>query len=465
MDPSNRIAELRNDAGLTQQQLADAMNELGGGEAVTGHAVSRYETGRVTPRQRAQRLIAKALQVSVSELGVTPRIDPLAFLEEPTITPADPRVTRSQDEWRAVRRNLNTRRQHLTAVAADCYPDGFRFDNLGLLTRQDWLPDVPAALDAVTVETDPAPAAPVVDGTGPESGHVRPLADLAQPYPRYTAAVRDLDPPRLFENRLTWRLLDVDWTREGKGRLTFGDTTYFAAMDVCEALAHEMAYVGLGGDGQPCPQPPTMRHLPLRRHLGDPFTLGRRPAIPSVSTLTVRGGNQPTFLLHRRDARQVAIAGGLLHVIPTGVFQPSSVLPAAVSADFDLWRNIMRETAEELLGMPEANGDDQPVDYRDEPYAVLDAAATDGRIRVHALGVALDALTLAAEIFTVAVYEPDLYDELAADFVTTNDEGTIVNQRLPFDDTTVTKVLASGRMAPGGAGCLSLAWQHREAVL
>jgi hypothetical protein len=54
------------------------------------------------------------------------------------------------------------------------------------------------------------------------------------------AALRDLARPRLLDNRLSYRLLDVEWAASG-GRLGFGYTSYFETFDVCEAAAHEFA--------------------------------------------------------------------------------------------------------------------------------------------------------------------------------------------------------------------------------
>jgi hypothetical protein len=65
--------------------------------------------------------------------------------------------------------------------------------------------------------------------------------------------------------------------------------------------------------------------------------------LPSIDTLTIRTGrDNASFVLHRRDPRRVAVAGGMLHVIPSGVFQPSSIQAGAVGADLDPWRNMMR---------------------------------------------------------------------------------------------------------------------------
>jgi hypothetical protein len=43
----------------------------------------------------------------------------------------------------------------------------------------------------------------------------------------------------------------------------------------------------------------------------------------------------------------------MAHLLPAGIFQPSSVLPGAIAADFSIWRNLQREYSEELLGTAE----------------------------------------------------------------------------------------------------------------
>lgn len=376
-------------------------------------------------------------------------------------TELDPRVQDSHDRWRATRGALNSNRHALAQVAAGLYGPA-RFGDTGLIVGPGWLPDSPVDLrDVELIEQAYAPA-PILDGTEPQSALVRPMRSLVEPYGRYTQAIRDLSQPRLFENRMCWRLTDVSWS-DGKGRMLCGDSTYFSSVDVAEVVAHELAYVALDDTGSV--RSPVMRDLPYRRLVGSPFDLGRRPLVSAISTLTIRAGTNPTFLLHRRDPRSVASAGGMLQVIPSGIFQPSSIVPAAREADFDLWRNVQREYSEELLGNPEHDGDGQPMDYSVEPFASLDQARADGRLRVYALGVALDALTLIGEILTVAVFDPDLFDELAGDFVDRNDEGQVVAERLPFTEAAIRELLDGGRVAPAGAGCIDLAWRWREQIL
>lgn len=470
-----RIAAHRAAAGLSQQDVAERMMAAAAaqgraGVAVAANTVSRWERGRAVPIPLYRRLLAEVLDVTVDDLGLSlpaggQADDDEDEFGEPFADDPDPRVLRSQDEWRRTRRHLNARRHALAQVAAGLYPPEYRLGSTGLLAHPDWLPARPVDLAAIALVHDPIAAGPQLHGTEAETSAVRPRQTLVRRYPRYTQAIRDLAHPRLFENRLCWRITGASFDDDG-ARMDFAESQYFAGVDVMEAAAHELAYVALDPDGRPCPEVPTLRDLPFRRLIGDPFDTGRRPLLAAISTLTIRrDGDDASFLLHRRDPRSVAIAGGMLQVIPSGIFQPSSVLPAAMRADFDLWRNIMREISEELLGNAEADGHGQPADYDREPFCTLDDARRDGRLRVCALGIAVDALSLFGEILTVAVWDADVFDALAADFVTRNDEGSVMTKRIPFTAEGVASVLGSGRLAPAGAGCVELAWQHRAHIL
>ncbi|MFD6565430.1 helix-turn-helix transcriptional regulator [Micromonospora profundi] len=460
----NRLAELRERASLTQQEVADRL-----GPPVTVGQVSRWERGVVVPVPKTRRALAQVLGVSVRDLGIQPA--PAVSAPRPRSSAEDfmpelvqdPRVVASQVEWRRTRELLNGNRHVLSQVAAGLYP-GARLADTGLIAGPGWIPDAPVDLAAVALTEAPDAPQPLLDGTEREAARSLPDQTLTRSYDRYTRAVRDLAPPRLFEDRLSWRLLDVDWSA-GAGRMVFGETTYFGAVDVFEPTAHELAYVALDGDGNLAAHP-QVRDLPYRRLIGSPFDFGRRPVMPAVSTLTIRrDGGRAEFLMHRRDPRAVAAAGGMLQVIPSGIFQPSSLMPAARAADFSIWRNIQREFSEELLGMPECDGHGRPVDYGSGPFAQLDQARADGRLSVHCLGVALDALTLVGEVLTVLVIDAPVFDSLAADFVDRNDEGQVVAERFPFTQDGVRGLLDSGKVAPAGAGCLELAWRWRQHLL
>ena len=87
-----------------------------------------------------------------------------------------------------------------------------------------------------------------------------------------------------------------------------------------------------------------MAGLPFRRLIEDTFDLRARPMLPSVNTLTIRRDplEGHRMFLHRRNARAVAAAGGMYHVVPAGAFQPA-LSPAHQANDFSFWRNIQSE--------------------------------------------------------------------------------------------------------------------------
>lgn len=148
------------------------------------------------------------------------------------------------------------------------------------------------------------------------------------------------------------------------------------------------------------------------------------------------------------------------------------------SNDFDLWRNIVREYSEELLGSPEHDGSrSQPIDYDRWPlYRGLTRARDRGTLRAFCFGVGLDALTLAATIPTVVVIDEDAFEELFGEIVQANSEGIIIARDLhanspggtlgiPFDAETVDRLLMATPLAPPGAACLALGWRHRDLLL
>ncbi|MGH8901353.1 MAG: helix-turn-helix domain-containing protein [Egibacteraceae bacterium] len=443
--------------------------------------VSRLETGQRAIRDvRHLRRIAERLDIPVEELVLAAgMLRPRQGSVDVRCMPPDGRGTAvgaSQRQWRLVRQGLNRRRAELARVAAALYPDADRLGPTPVLAQPDWFPRAPvdlADIELVWIETD-LPS--TVTGAEPEARGVRPLSSGGGRYERYSRAIRDLDPPTLFENRPGYRLLDVAWEPR-RGRLTFGRTTFFDMLDVCEAAAHELARVWLrqaptsGG-----PAAPGWAELPFRRLIGDPFDLLRRPVLPSISTLTIRrSGTAAAFILHHRDPRRVAVAGGVLGVMPAGVFQPSSVSPLDQAHDFDLWRNVMREFSEEFLDNREHDGSGSAlIDYDScEPFRSLSQARREGKLRVSCVALGLDPLTLCGEILAVAVIDDDVFGAIFDGFVVTNSEGVAVAagrharaaEGIPFTEANVRRLLDAGSMVPAGAACLELAWRYRGLLL
>lgn len=354
------------------------------------------------------------------------------------------------DGWVETRRALNAQRSALAVQAADRYPGAYRIHPSSLLSRPEWVPARPVPLDRIALDWVPAPAAPEVTGAGPESAAVR------GDHPTYAAALAALDPPKLLEDRPCYRLLDLEWTGSS-GRMAFGPGRYFQTVDVCEAVAHE--YAAAASDGGPA-------ELPFRTAVGEPCALDRRAVIPALSVLTIRHqpGGRDRCVLHWRDPARVAHGGGQYQVMPVGVFQPSAAGEWNELNDFDLWRCLIREYAEEYLGHSEDYGSaDEPIDYTTWPFAAeLSAALHAGRLRVSCLGLGVDPLSLAADLLMVAIVDADTFDAVFEDLVSANDEGTVHQE--PFTAATVEEYVYRKPIQPAGAGLLELAWRHRATL-
>lgn len=449
------LSSYMEEEGLTQGQLAARLG------------YDRTWLSRVLSGNRKVRKVEQLHQIA-KVLGIPPERFGL-FADVPADTagsdghePAGPEV----EHWRRVRQTLNHRRPLLTKLAADLYPGALRVQGTSLITTGDWFLEHPAPLSSVGLRWTADAAAPQVNGTEPESEHCRPTGLNGTRYPRYSRAIRDIDRPVLFENRVSYRLLGVQ--RDGTAiRQEYGPTTYFDMVDVCEAAAHELAASWLNRGKV------TWDDLPFRRLIGDPFALARRPLLPSVDTLTIRHDprGRSSFMLHRRNAGNVAVAGGMAHVMPAGVFQPSGLAPWNVAADFDIWRNIMRELSEEFLGNPEHDGSGSLVDYAsEEPFKSLEAARLDGSITVWSAGTALDPLTLAGEILTILVIDADVFDDIFAGLVSRNSEGDVLpgadgSVGMPWRRDSVFQLLAEQPLAPAAAGLIEYAWKHRDALM
>jgi hypothetical protein len=366
--------------------------------------------------------------------------------------------------WRRVRGVLREHRHRLSGVAAALYPDLPRAGGTDLLCRAEWLPPRPVALDGVALRWDTAAPAPLADGTGPASAHVRPAGG---DYPTYAGAIAELDPPALFENRPCYRLIRADLA--GKPALDLAMTRYFDAVNLGHAVAHELAAAWDERSGRL-----SLAGLPLRAHAGDPCELVRRPAMVAIAALTLRrapdGG--ATFVLHWRDPAKVNHAGGLFQVMPVGLFQPVGESQAGIVNDFSLWRCLAREYSEEFLGTSEEyEAPGGVLDYRQWPfYQRLDAARAAGKVTVHCLGLGVDPLTFATDILAVAVFDADVFDAMFAGLVTENSEGHVVTEAgsagTPFDAATVARFTGGGeRIQASGAALLTLAWRHRRHLL
>lgn len=369
-------------------------------------------------------------------------------------------LTVGQREWLQARAYLQEHRHELSAVAAELYPGAVKVAGTPLLSAPSWLPADPVALDSISLEWRPGAGVPAINGAEQLTEHLRPERPDGSRYESYSAVMAELAAPRVFLNRSTYRLAQADLAGEHP-RMAFQPGSYFDGVDVGEACAHELAAARMGlADG-----------TPLRDAIGNPCDPSRRGTSIAISTLTLRLDEvtgEASFPLHWRDPAKVGHAGGLYMVLPVGVFQASGDQPWHVDNDFSLWRSMLREFAEELLGESEDYGDGR-IDYDSWPFAArMTGALAAGRIRAQVLGLGVDALTLATDLLTVVTVPADVYDDVFAGAVDVNEEGRLARSDCAPDGRWLMTAdclqrLAAEPMQAAGAALVRLAWHGLRA--
>ncbi|GLY71355.1 helix-turn-helix transcriptional regulator [Amycolatopsis taiwanensis] len=454
------LAAYRLAAGFTQESLAEQLS-------IDRSTIGRWERGTHAPQPWQRPDLATSLRISLTELDdilcrTKPTTEAESVLTETTNATPAADVQRSQQEWLHVRNAPGVRGRELTELAAWLYPESQRAPGGHVLAGPGWLLDQPVPLDSVRLvwADQQRPT-----GCSDSFEHVLPLTDRGERYAGYSRAVRDLVRPRLLENRLSYRLLDL---RADHGlELSFGTTTFFEVFDVKQALAHEFKAAWLASNRSV----PDWNALPLRTTIADHFDPRRLLMSPGISTLTIRRdrAGQHRFVLHERDGGKVADGGGLCHVMPAGEFQPSSVELVDLRNDFSLWRNIMREFSEEFLGNPEHDGSTpRPIDYaHEEPFRSFERARADGGLRIWHYGLVMEPLELGAVQLTVAVVDDEVFDRLFVDLVETNDEGRVIGRNgrtdMPFTGEAIDRL--DPRLSASALTLLRLAWRDRERLL
>jgi hypothetical protein len=365
----------------------------------------------------------------------------------------------SVEEWLRVQAYLQEHRYDLGNSVAARYPVSRHVEGTGLLAASSWIPPAPLALDAVSLSWADSPAAPDVAGWADALHRVLPERADGPAYGSYSEAVAQLAAPAVFENRSTYRLTGAQFAGSA-ARLSFGPGRYFDNIDVGGACAHEYAAVAMG----------VLADSALRDLVGEPWSAGRRPVNIAVSTLVLRidrDAQTVTFPLHWRDPRMVGHAGGLYQVVPVGMFQASSDEPGNQANDFDLWRCMIREFSEELLGTSEEYG--ALVDYQSWPFArQLNDAREDGSARPWVLGMGVDPLTFATDVLTVVAFDAPVFDRLFAALVDENAEGTVIfgpGHDLEFTSAAIDRLTGQEPMQASGAALLRLAWRHRQTIV
>ena len=372
-------------------------------------------------------------------------------------------TTSSEELWLRVAGSLSRDRYALAVRAADGYPSELRLAGTPLLAPPAWRPPAPLPLESVRLQFRPGAPPPDLPDLAALAPYALPERPDGTRYRRYSQVVAGLAAPTVFENRPTYRLIEADLAAPSGPRLAFGRGRFFDGVDASGPAGLEYAAAESGiAPG----------HHPYRSALDGPVgpaSLARRSATIATSALTLRHDRRAgtaTFPLHYRHPGQVSHAGGLYQVIPVGVFQPSGEAPWNEANDFSLWRGLLREYAEELLGADEDHGSDHaPIDYAAWPLArAMTDGLAGGAVRAWCLGLGADPLTFALDLLAVVVIDAPLYDDLFGDLVDANAEGRVIKPR-PFDEPSVTGLLANTPLQAAAAAVLTLALTHRATLL
>ncbi|MGH3550379.1 MAG: helix-turn-helix domain-containing protein [Pseudonocardiaceae bacterium] len=279
---------------LTQQDVASLLN-------TTQSRLSKLEKGTQALRDVTElRYIARKLGIPPERLGVLPDQSRDANPFPSHVSDRPGTIRDSQERWRDIRRELNAHRATLGDLAAELYPRAQRIPGTTVLTSASWVPDGPVDLADIELAWRAESPAPRIEGRAPESAGARPLMANGERYDRYSRALRDLARPRLFDNRVSYQLMDLTWAGS-RGIMGFHYTSFFSSLDVCEASAHELAQAWLAAGRKR----PSFPDLPFRRCIADPFDLSTRPVLPGIATLTIRRDpiEGHRMYLHHRDTR------------------------------------------------------------------------------------------------------------------------------------------------------------------
>ncbi|MBE9572281.1 MAG: hypothetical protein IMF11_16765 [Proteobacteria bacterium] len=360
-------------------------------------------------------------------------------------------VAHFMDARKAVKENRETFRRTAFKSARKKSAHLIVDNEVPLLVRENWLPTEPIPLENVELQFKPDPGVKISLST-------RKLPSYSGgKYKKYSDAIADLDKPKVFEDRLQYRLIEIEGTR-----LSFSDKkhSYFDKINYGEYLMHELSHDKLGRWGIPG----RSNRRRLLRHVQKPADY---VVLTGISTLTLlHDGKDLRIIMHRRGKSETAYAMGTYHVIPAGEFQPSCLATASFREDFNLWKNIMREYAEELLCMDEYDGSGTvPFNYNVEPFNLLEGERAANNIKAFYLGIGLDVITFQGEILTAVVFKEDTFKKVFPKVLDENREGKIITDKdrwgreftqEEYDSYQDANVLATGE------AILNIAWKNRQ---
>ncbi len=241
------------------------------------------------------------------------------------------------------------KQQELVSAAKSYYDSlGIRWTTTGrhFVTKEDWYLDAPLPLNEANVNYKTSTLQPE-QCQYESSVPYWPDAPDGSPIGRYSEAISSYNPPKessLWTDNVSYRLAQLDRTDSGGFDLTVAPMSYFDGYDCWAVLEYEsLRRLEAGQTFQG----------PYRDAMGDPLDFKKRNVAAGLSVLTVRGDPQlgDSYYLHLRGSEDATLPN-MYGAVTVGEFQPSSKGPQAFKKDLSLWKCILREYAEEMLGHP-----------------------------------------------------------------------------------------------------------------
>ncbi|NQT03586.1 MAG: hypothetical protein HQ580_16275 [Planctomycetes bacterium] len=365
------------------------------------------------------------------------------------------KIERSVIQFKQIRKDIKEKRASLRRAALKLSPIKSIHlninDDVPLLAKETWLPQKPIPLENVELKVEQDPGVKIGLST-------QKLPSYAGgKYKKYSSAIEDLDKPKLFVKRNQYRLLRIDDTS-----LTFSLKlhSYFDKINYGEYLVYELAHQNRK---RTWIQGYSNRDL-LLKQLQEPADY---VILCGVTTLTIiHDGEDLRIIMHLRGQNETAYAMGTYHAIPAGEFQPSSLATVSVEEDFNLWKNIMREYAEEIGLMEEYDGNNAvPFNYQVEPFISIEDERRKNNIRPFYLGTGLDPITFQGEILTAVVFKEETFNKIFPKVLTKNLEGIIITDKDKWGRQFTQEEYDSYREAntlAAGEAVLNIAWKNRQ---
>ncbi len=191
--------------------------------------------------------------------------------------------------------------------------------------------------------------------------------------------------------------------------------------------------------------------LKLRDNI-DIFDFSNRSCVIGIDTILLISNKRGNFFyFHKRAKKGLAEAMNTFHVVPAGTFQPRHTGDGWHKYEFSMYKNIMRELGEELLGKEEF--EEMTTGMKDvlevEEIEYYHCLKESGKGNVYFLGMGLDCLTTKPEFLTAMAFR----DLESVDFKD-NYEGEHFSVIL--DDESIDNCINNDKTLPAGAVCLWL---------